>query len=125
MSYTSSMRDEVERRVQTVTARDFSSNPSDGQLTVTKETQPNIVAGKGLSSPMAIVFLFLIFFFVTRFIIESSTGEKETPFRDIHISLWNVFAVTAFAIPGLVITKALAVRFLNPKNPLAAVILAS
>jgi hypothetical protein len=126
MSMTESMRNEVDRRVQQISGRDFSANPADGALSVQAANKAPSAAGTGLASPMAIIFLFIIFFFTTRFIIEASSGgEKEAPMHELKISLWNVFAVTVFAIPGIVVFKALSVKFLKETNPLNMVITAA
>lgn len=125
MSYTESMRTEIDRRVQQVTGRDFTANPNDGGLSVQASNAAPPTVAKGLGSPMAIIFMLIIFFFTTRFIIEASSGEKEAPMHEVKISLWNVFAVTVFAIPGIVIFKALSVKYLKDTNPLRMVVTAA
>ena len=125
MSWTESMRGEVDRRVQTVTARDFTANPQDGGLTVQGGKGDVTPVAKGLGSPMAIIFMLIIFFFTTRYIIEASSREKEAPMHEVKISLWNVFAITVFAIPGIVIFKALSVKYLKDTNPLRMVVTAA
>lgn len=83
------------------------------------------VAGHALSGPVGVIFAVFVFFFLMRLIMEKMHPEHESTFGEIKISLWNVAAVTIFAVPGIVLAKGLFLPLLNKNNPVATVIAAA
>jgi len=120
---------------QLVTARDLTGDPrlsvqatptAQGGSTsanTTAENDPDssgyVVGGHTLGTPLAWIFVILVLFVVMKGILEAtkkSAGEGN--FAELKISIWNVFMVSLYAIPGIVVFKTLAIKYLDQNNPL-------
>ena len=120
---------------QLITARDTTGNtalrvqgtatPQGGSsnTNTTGEQDPDsagyVVGGHTLGTPLAWIFVLLVLFVVARGIIEATRKTAgEGNFSELKISVWNMFAVSLYAIPGIVILKTLSIKYLDQNNPL-------
>ncbi len=126
------------RQVDTISARDFSADPnrsggtqptstaaSDDYSQALANGEPPVSAPHPGGSPIASVLMLLAIFAIGAYIIESQKEEVRGVFRELKISVWNVFMVTLFAVPGLVISKTLVTKYLASNNPVRKIVLAA